>query len=144
MAFDFLPFLRLSACPPLHKKVAEDTCCVSNCGQSFTSVNLVITLSKLVVSFPFLFIRPNLYIAKIFGKKFARTSKFIHTNKLWMHTIPTRDCDVLMTFPEKTDDDTLMWLLSRMRARMPELGVHVRHHGHTGVYGFYLTAEYER
>ena len=61
-----------------------------------------------------------------------------------MHTIPTRDCDVLMTFPEKTDDDTLMWLLSRMRARMPELGVHVRHHGHTGVYGFYLTAEYEK
>ncbi|XP_033634933.1 anoctamin-8-like isoform X1 [Asterias rubens] len=80
--------------------------------------------------------------AKIFGKKFARTNKFIHTNKLWMQTIPTRDCDVLMTFPAKTDDDTLMWLLSRFRARTPQLGVHVRHHGHTGVYGFYLTATY--
>ncbi|XP_038077941.1 anoctamin-8-like isoform X1 [Patiria miniata] len=82
------------------------------------------------------------FAAKLFGKKFARTNKFIHTNKLWMQTIPTRDCDVLMTFPAKTDDDTLMWLLSRLRARTPELGVHVRHHGNTGVYGFYLTARY--
>lgn len=61
-----------------------------------------------------------------------------------MNTIPTRDCDILMTFPAKTEDQTLMWLLARLRARAPELSVHVRHHSNTGVYGFYLTANYEK
>ncbi|XP_071953284.1 anoctamin-8-like [Antedon mediterranea] len=81
--------------------------------------------------------------AKIFGKKFAKTSKFVYANRLWMNTIPTRDCDILITFPEKTQDDTLMWLLSRLRARTPEIVVQVRHHGNTGVHGFYLSANYE-
>ncbi|XP_033120637.1 anoctamin-8-like isoform X2 [Anneissia japonica] len=81
--------------------------------------------------------------AKIFGKKFAKTSKFVYANRLWMHTIPTRDCDVLIAFPEKTQDDTLMWLLSRLRARTPEIIVQVRHHGNTGVHGFYLSSNYE-
>ena len=61
-----------------------------------------------------------------------------------MHTIPTRDCDVLMTFPAKTEDATLLWLLGRLRARTPQLCVHVRYHSNTGVYGFYLTASYKK
>ena len=61
-----------------------------------------------------------------------------------MHTIPTRDCDILLTFPKKTDDATLMWLLARLRQRIPELAVHVRHHSNTGLYGFYLTATFDK
>ncbi|XP_064619768.1 anoctamin-8-like isoform X2 [Lineus longissimus] len=79
----------------------------------------------------------------IFGKKFASTSRFVVSSKVWMNTIPTHDCDVLLTFPAKTDDHTLMWLLARLRNRTPELEVHVRHHSNTGVYGFYLTATYD-
>ncbi|XP_074651882.1 anoctamin-8-like [Tubulanus polymorphus] len=79
----------------------------------------------------------------IFGRKFASTSRFVVSSKVWMNTIPTRDCDVLLTFPAKTDDQTLMWVLARLRSRTPELEVHVRHHSNTGVYGFYMTSSYE-
>ena len=77
------------------------------------------------------------------GKRFSRTSRFVVSSKVWQNTIPTRDCDVLLTFPKQAEDQTLMWLLSRLRSRTPNLQVHVRHHSSTGVYGFYLTAEYE-
>lgn len=81
---------------------------------------------------------------KLLSQKFAVTSQFVVSTKVWARTIPTRNCDVLMTFPAQTDDDTLMWVLARLRARVPELCVHVRHHSNTGVYGFYLTASYEQ
>ncbi|XP_070542017.1 anoctamin-8-like isoform X2 [Ptychodera flava] len=81
--------------------------------------------------------------AKLFGKKFAKASKLVVANKLWQNTIPTKDCDIVMTFPEKTDDETLMWVLARLRSRSSEISVHVRHHSNAGVYGFYLTAAFD-
>lgn len=81
---------------------------------------------------------------RLLSQKFAVTSQFVVSAKMWTRTIPTRNCDVLTTFPAQTDDDTLMWVLARLRARVPELNVHVRHHSNTGVYGFYLTASYEQ
>ncbi|XP_077988796.1 anoctamin-8-like isoform X2 [Glandiceps talaboti] len=80
--------------------------------------------------------------AKIFGKKFAKASKAV-ASKIWQETAPTKDCDLVMTFPGKTDDETLMWVLARLRARSPEISAHVRHHTNAGVYGFYLTASFE-
>jgi len=62
---------------------------------------------------------------------------------MWSRTIPTENCDVLVTFPSALEDDVLMWVLARLRARVPELSVHVRHHIGTGIYGFYLTASFE-
>ena len=81
---------------------------------------------------------------KLLGKRFTTTSRFVVSSKVWMNTIPTRDCDILMTFPPKTPDHTLMWILARLRARTPELAVHVRHHSNTGVHGFYFTVTYEK
>lgn len=87
--------------------------------------------------------RAKLCRDRLLSQKFAVTSQFVVSAKMWTRTIPTRNCDVLTTFPAQTDDDTLMWVLARLRARVPELNVHVRHHSNTGVYGFYLTASYE-
>lgn len=36
-----------------------------------------------------------------------------------------------------------MWLLSRLRARVPDVDVHVRQMAHSPVYGFYLTSSFE-
>ena len=36
-----------------------------------------------------------------------------------------------------------MWLLSRLRARAPDVDVHVRQMAHSPVYGFYLTSSFE-
>jgi len=58
--------------------------------------------------------------------------------------IPTQNCDVLVTLTSTTEDNILMWILARLRARVPELSVHVRHHSNTGIYGFYLTASFEK
>ena len=69
------------------------------------------------------------------------------STRAWMRggSIPTRNCDVLITFPVgRTEDTTLMWLLGKMRERASEICVHVRHHGNTGAYGFYLTMSYDK
>ncbi|KAM4759205.1 anoctamin-8 isoform 2-T3 [Cyanocitta cristata] len=65
------------------------------------------------------------------------------SHKAWMKTVPTENCDVLMTFPDTTDDHTLLWLLNHIRLGIPELIVQVRHHKHTRAYAFFLTATYE-
>lgn len=45
---------------------------------------------------------------------------------------------------DTTDDHTLLWLLNHIRLGIPELIVQVRHHKHTRVYAFFVTATYER
>ncbi|XP_019619583.1 PREDICTED: anoctamin-8-like isoform X1 [Branchiostoma belcheri] len=77
------------------------------------------------------------------ASKLQKTGHLVQTTMEWMRTIPTRDCDILMTFPNNTGDHTLMWLLSRLRSRMPALGVHVRYLPHLKVWGFYMTATYD-
>ncbi|XP_053558904.1 anoctamin-8 isoform X2 [Bombina bombina] len=60
-----------------------------------------------------------------------------------MRTIPTENCDVVMTFPDTTDDHTLLWLLNHVRLGIPELIMQIRHHKHTQIYAFFVTATYE-
>ncbi|XP_030833298.1 anoctamin-8 isoform X2 [Strongylocentrotus purpuratus] len=78
--------------------------------------------------------------AKSFGENFARTNKYMHANKLWLQTVPTTDCEVVVIFPTKTDDAVIMWVLAKLKERLQELKVAVRHHAHTGTCGLYLSA----
>ena len=78
------------------------------------------------------------------SRKFSDTSRFVVSSQIWMNTIPTRDCDILVTFPKNTDDDTLMWLLERLKSRVPELEVRVKYHKNTETYGFYFTTSFEQ
>uniref|UniRef100_A0A5F8HCU2 Anoctamin n=1 Tax=Monodelphis domestica TaxID=13616 RepID=A0A5F8HCU2_MONDO len=80
---------------------------------------------------------------ELFGKRLLQAGRYIMSHKSWMKTVPTENCDVLMTFPDTTDDHTLLWLLNHIRVGIPELIVQVRHHRHTRTYGFFLTATYE-
>ncbi|XP_071433963.1 anoctamin-8 isoform X2 [Pithys albifrons albifrons] len=80
---------------------------------------------------------------KLFGKRLLQAGRYIMSHKAWMKTVPTENCDVLMTFPDSTDDHTLLWLLNHIRLGIPELIVQVRHHKHTRVYAFFVTATYE-
>ncbi|XP_044541267.1 LOW QUALITY PROTEIN: anoctamin-8 [Gracilinanus agilis] len=86
---------------------------------------------------------PSLFPDKLFGKRLLQAGRYIMSHKSWMKTVPTENCDVLMTFPDTTDDHTLLWLLNHIRVGIPELIVQVRHHRHTRTYGFFLTATYE-
>lgn len=80
---------------------------------------------------------------RVFGKRLLRTSQFVVSSRIWLHTIPTRNCDVLMTFPPNAEDAKLMWILKQLREKAPQIIVHVRHHARTEVFGFYMTTSYE-
>lgn len=60
----------------------------------------------------------------------------------WSH-----DVILLVTFyvlPDTTDDHTLLWLLNHVRLGIPELIMQIRHHRHTRIYAFFVTATYEK
>ncbi|XP_059494560.1 anoctamin-8 isoform X2 [Stegostoma tigrinum] len=80
---------------------------------------------------------------KLFGKSFLQAGRYIMSHKSWMKTVPTENCDVLMTFQDTTDDHTLLWLLNHIRLGIPELIIQIRHHKHTSVYAFFVTATYQ-
>ncbi|XP_029938533.1 anoctamin-8 [Salarias fasciatus] len=80
---------------------------------------------------------------KLFGKRLLQAGRHIMSHKSWMKTVPTENCDVLMTFADTTDDHTLLWLLNHIRLGIPELIIQIRHHKHTRVYAFFVTATYE-
>ncbi|XP_047117535.1 anoctamin-8 [Schistocerca piceifrons] len=75
-------------------------------------------------------------------RKIPCTGHLMTPRRLWIQTIPTQECDVVLMFPPGAQDFTLMWLLSRLRAGTPGLVVHVRHHASSDSYGFYLTAPF--
>ncbi|RUS79435.1 hypothetical protein EGW08_012812, partial [Elysia chlorotica] len=80
---------------------------------------------------------------RLLGKRALSAKRLVVSSKVLFPAIPTQNCDVVLTFPSSTEDGTLMWLLARLKTRAPNLRVQVRHHSHTGIYGFYLTALYE-
>uniref|UniRef100_A0A8C3AV94 Anoctamin n=1 Tax=Cyclopterus lumpus TaxID=8103 RepID=A0A8C3AV94_CYCLU len=82
-------------------------------------------------------------VNKLFGKRLLQAGRHIMSHKSWMKTVPTENCDVLMTFADTTDDHTLLWLLNHIRLGIPELIIQIRHHKHTRVYAFFVTATYE-
>ncbi|XP_053287015.1 anoctamin-8 isoform X1 [Pleuronectes platessa] len=82
-------------------------------------------------------------VYKLFGKRLLQAGRHIMSHKSWMKTVPTENCDVLMTFADATDDHTLLWLLNHIRLGIPELIIQIRHHKHTRVYAFFVTATYE-
>lgn len=82
---------------------------------------------------------------RLFGKKIFKTKGLlVASSQVLKNTVPTSDCDVLVTFPMNTDASTLMWLLDRLKSRTPELIVHVRHHSNTKGSVFHITATHER
>lgn len=36
---------------------------------------------------------------KLFGKRLLQVGRYLVSHKAWMKTVPTENCDVLMTFP---------------------------------------------
>ncbi|XP_030228364.1 anoctamin-8 isoform X2 [Gadus morhua] len=80
---------------------------------------------------------------KLFGKRLLQAGRHIMSHKSWMKSVPTENCDLLMTFADSTDDHTLLWLLNHIRLGIPELIIQIRHHKQTSVYAFFVTATYE-
>ncbi|XP_043670194.1 anoctamin-8 [Vespula pensylvanica] len=80
--------------------------------------------------------------SRLLRRKIPCTGHLMTPRRLWIQKVPTQKCDVVMMFPNGASDETLMWLLGRLRAGTPGLVVHVRHHASSDSYGFYLTAPF--
>ncbi|KYN13438.1 Anoctamin-8 [Trachymyrmex cornetzi] len=80
--------------------------------------------------------------SRLLRRKIPCTGHLMTPRRLWIQKVPTQECDVVMMFPNGANDETLMWLLGRLRAGTPGLVVHVRHHASSDSYGFYITAPF--
>ncbi|XP_012276230.1 anoctamin-8 isoform X2 [Orussus abietinus] len=80
--------------------------------------------------------------SRLLRRKIPCTGHLMTPRRLWIQKVPTQECDVVTMFPSGARDETLMWLLGRLRAGTPGLVVHVRHHASSDSYGFYLTAPF--
>ncbi|CAF0967165.1 unnamed protein product [Adineta ricciae] len=83
------------------------------------------------------------HVKSVFHKRFAHLSSAI-TNRLWLNAHTNYDCDVLLTFPARVDDNVIVWFLEKFLQLEPDVRISIKYHFTTGVYGFYLTFTYER
>ncbi|XP_043472779.1 anoctamin-8 isoform X2 [Leptopilina heterotoma] len=80
--------------------------------------------------------------SRLLRKKVPCTGHLMTPRRLWIQKVPTQECDVVIMFPSGASDETLTWLLGRLRTGSPGLVVHVRHLASSDSYGFYLTAPF--
>ncbi|GFR21582.1 anoctamin-8 [Trichonephila clavata] len=80
---------------------------------------------------------------RLLRKRISVSRQLLAAGQVWKNSLPSHDCDVVVTFPQSTVEETLVWFLTQLKTNVPELMVEVRHHRHTNVYGFYLTTSYE-
>ncbi|KAK3097735.1 hypothetical protein FSP39_012604 [Pinctada imbricata] len=84
----------------------------------------------------------NFWSIRLFGKRILKTGRLVASSRALSNPVPTYNCDVVITFPPETETSTLMWLLDRLRARTPQIIVHVHHHSNTKGSVFHLTSTY--
>ncbi|XP_034038907.1 anoctamin-8 isoform X2 [Thalassophryne amazonica] len=80
---------------------------------------------------------------KLFGKRLLQARHYIMSRKSWLKMVPTKNCDILMTFPDMIDDHTLLWLLNQIRVGIPQVSIQVRQHKHTQAHAFFITTTFE-
>lgn len=64
-------------------------------------------------------------------KRFAHLSSAI-TNRLWLNAHSNESCDVLLTFPEKIDDQLIIFFLEEFLRLEPDIRISVKYHFTTG------------
>ncbi|CAF2680714.1 unnamed protein product [Rotaria sp. Silwood2] len=82
-------------------------------------------------------------VNSLFRRRFNNLSSVI-TNRLWLNAHTNYECDVLLTFPTRIDDYTIIWFLEQLLQLAPDIRISIKYHFTTGVYGFYVTFTYER
>ncbi|CAH0383350.1 unnamed protein product [Bemisia tabaci] len=80
--------------------------------------------------------------SRLLRRKIPRAGHLMTPRRLWIQTVPTQECDVVIILPPHSEDAVLMWLLTKLRAPSLGLIVHVKLHSSTESYSLYLTAPY--
>ncbi|XP_035490825.2 anoctamin-8 isoform X1 [Scophthalmus maximus] len=86
---------------------------------------------------------PSGVLDKLFGKRLLQARHYIMSRKSWLKMVPTENCDIMMTFPDTIDDQTLLWLLNQIRVGIPQVSIQIRQHKHTKAHAFFITTTFE-
>ncbi|XP_051990180.1 anoctamin-8-like [Xyrauchen texanus] len=82
-------------------------------------------------------------LEKLLRGRLFHARQYIMRHKSKITMAPAENCDVLMTFPESTDDHTLLWLLNQIRLGIPQIRVQIRQHKYTHNSAFFITSAFE-
>lgn len=80
---------------------------------------------------------------RLLGRRWQVSKQFLAAAQYWRRMVPSHGCDVVLTFPEDAEEETVSWFLRQLQHRVPQLIVDVRHHAHSGSRGLYFTASYD-
>uniref|UniRef100_A0A672RN21 Anoctamin n=1 Tax=Sinocyclocheilus grahami TaxID=75366 RepID=A0A672RN21_SINGR len=82
-------------------------------------------------------------LQKLLRGRLFHARQYLMKHKSTITMAPTENCDVLMTFPDTTDDHTLLWLLNQIRLGIPQIRIQIRQHKYTHTYAFFITSTFE-
>ncbi|CAF0906326.1 unnamed protein product [Didymodactylos carnosus] len=80
----------------------------------------------------------------LFRRRFVSVSSGILTNRLWLKSQANHECDLLITFPSRIDENKIIWFLKQLLLLEPDIRISIKYHFTTGVYGFYITFTYSK
>ncbi|XP_029849538.2 anoctamin-8 [Ixodes scapularis] len=80
---------------------------------------------------------------RLVGRRWQVSKQLLAASQCWNRTLPSHGCDVVLTFPPGTPASTTDWFHDRIRDRVPQLAINIRHHAQSGSVGFYFTADYD-
>ncbi|XP_071516788.1 anoctamin-10 isoform X3 [Panulirus ornatus] len=81
--------------------------------------------------------------SRLLRRKIPQSGHLMLPKRMWMQTVPTQDCEVVVVMAAGTRESTLQWLLARLKTRLPEVTLCVKNHAATNSYALYLSASYD-
>ncbi|XP_067108954.1 anoctamin-8-like [Osmerus mordax] len=88
--------------------------------------------------------KPAGVLGKYLSWRLRQAKGYILSRKpSFMRTLPSDNCDIIITFPESPDRETPLWLLNLMRLGLPQVSVQVRQHKQTWADMLFITASFE-
>ncbi|KAG0713299.1 Anoctamin-8 [Chionoecetes opilio] len=81
--------------------------------------------------------------SRLLRRKIPQSGHLMLPKRMWMQTVPTQDCEVVVVMAGGTREATLHWLLTRLKTRLQEVTVVVKNHAATNSYALYLSASYD-
>ncbi|KAK9979463.1 hypothetical protein ABG768_012891 [Culter alburnus] len=84
-----------------------------------------------------------LHPLKLLRGRLFHARQYLMGHKSTITMAPAENCDILMTFPDTTDDHTLLWLLNQIRLGIPQIRIQIRQHKYTHTYAFFIASTFE-
>uniref|UniRef100_A0A671NS99 Anoctamin n=1 Tax=Sinocyclocheilus anshuiensis TaxID=1608454 RepID=A0A671NS99_9TELE len=88
-------------------------------------------------------VSPKSLVVVLLPGRLFHARQYLMKHKTTITMAPTENCDVLVTFPDTTDDHTLLWLLNQIRLGIPQVRIQIRQHKYTHTYAFFITSTFE-